>query len=121
MPEYDAVFVTPEGQVLYSNGLRPPSAAPGRRRPPLLRRAPEAHLQQRVHFRLGGEPVLGLVSRGEAATLGAQVGFFSNQFAAALARNRDARRARGALAYAGARGGACGVAGAGRSVGDGWP
>jgi FAD:protein FMN transferase len=25
MPEYDAVFVTPEGKVLYSNGLRPPA------------------------------------------------------------------------------------------------
>jgi thiamine biosynthesis lipoprotein len=25
MPEYDAVFVTPDGQVLYSNGLRPPT------------------------------------------------------------------------------------------------
>ena len=24
MPEYDAVFVTPEGHVLYSDGLRPP-------------------------------------------------------------------------------------------------
>jgi thiamine biosynthesis lipoprotein len=29
MPEYDAVFVTPEGCVLYSNGLRPPAPRPG--------------------------------------------------------------------------------------------
>jgi thiamine biosynthesis lipoprotein len=29
MPEYDAVFVTPEGKVLYSNGLRPPNPRPG--------------------------------------------------------------------------------------------
>jgi thiamine biosynthesis lipoprotein len=28
LPEYDAVFVTPEGKVLYSNGLRPPSVRP---------------------------------------------------------------------------------------------
>ncbi|MBS0577680.1 MAG: FAD:protein FMN transferase [Proteobacteria bacterium] len=28
MPEYDAVFVTPEGHVLYSNGLRPPNPRP---------------------------------------------------------------------------------------------
>jgi thiamine biosynthesis lipoprotein len=25
MPEYDAVFITPEGKILYSNGLRPPT------------------------------------------------------------------------------------------------
>jgi thiamine biosynthesis lipoprotein ApbE len=24
MPQYDAIFVTPEGKVLYSNGLAPP-------------------------------------------------------------------------------------------------
>jgi thiamine biosynthesis lipoprotein ApbE len=24
MPEYDAIFVTPDGKILYSNGLRPP-------------------------------------------------------------------------------------------------
>ena len=24
MPQYDAVFVTPEGKILYSNGLAPP-------------------------------------------------------------------------------------------------
>jgi FAD:protein FMN transferase len=29
MPEYDAVFVTPDGHVLYSNGLRPPNPRPG--------------------------------------------------------------------------------------------
>jgi hypothetical protein len=29
MPEFDAVFVTPEGKVLYSNGLRPPNPRPG--------------------------------------------------------------------------------------------
>ena len=28
MPEYDAVFVTPEGHVLYSDGLRPPTPRP---------------------------------------------------------------------------------------------
>jgi thiamine biosynthesis lipoprotein len=28
LPEYDAVFVTPEGKVLYSNGLRPPAPRP---------------------------------------------------------------------------------------------
>jgi len=28
MPEYDAVFVTPQGKVLYSNGLRPPNPRP---------------------------------------------------------------------------------------------
>jgi FAD:protein FMN transferase len=37
MPEYDAVFVLPDGRVLYSNGLRP--AAP---RPPGARPAPTA-------------------------------------------------------------------------------
>jgi thiamine biosynthesis lipoprotein len=29
MPDFDAVFVTPEGKVLYSNGLRPPTPRPG--------------------------------------------------------------------------------------------
>jgi thiamine biosynthesis lipoprotein len=29
LPEYDAVFVTPDGKVLYSNGLRPPNPRPG--------------------------------------------------------------------------------------------
>ena len=33
MPEYDAVFVTPEGKVLYSNGLRPPSVRSGDEEP----------------------------------------------------------------------------------------
>ena len=28
MPEYDAVFVAPDGKVFYSNGLRPPEARP---------------------------------------------------------------------------------------------
>ena len=28
MPDFDAVFVTPEGKVLYSNGLRPPTPRP---------------------------------------------------------------------------------------------
>jgi FAD:protein FMN transferase len=28
MPQYDAVFVTPEGKILYSNGLAPPPAPP---------------------------------------------------------------------------------------------
>ena len=26
MPEYDAIFITPDGRILYSNGLRPPNA-----------------------------------------------------------------------------------------------
>ena len=34
MPEYDAVFVLPDGRVLYSNGLRPPAARPGTAAPP---------------------------------------------------------------------------------------
>jgi len=33
MPEYDAVFITPEGKVLYSNGLRPPNPRPGEEPP----------------------------------------------------------------------------------------
>jgi hypothetical protein len=28
MPEYDAVFVAPDGKVFYSNGLRPPAPRP---------------------------------------------------------------------------------------------
>jgi thiamine biosynthesis lipoprotein len=28
MPEYDAVFILPDGRVLYSNGLRPPAPRP---------------------------------------------------------------------------------------------
>jgi hypothetical protein len=42
MPEYDAVFVTPDGRMLYSNGLRPaaprPAGAPPA--PPSARSAP---------------------------------------------------------------------------------
>jgi FAD:protein FMN transferase len=34
MPEYDAVFVLPDGHVLYSNGLRPPAPRPGAPPPP---------------------------------------------------------------------------------------
>ena len=41
-------------------------APPLPRRPPLLRRAPVAELQQRVHFRLGGQPVLGFVARARS-------------------------------------------------------
>jgi thiamine biosynthesis lipoprotein len=37
MPEYDAVFVKPDGKVLYSNGLRPPAP-----RPPGAPPAPDA-------------------------------------------------------------------------------
>jgi FAD:protein FMN transferase len=33
MPEYDAVFVCPDGRVLYSNGLRPPAPRPAGRPP----------------------------------------------------------------------------------------
>jgi thiamine biosynthesis lipoprotein len=34
MPEYDAVFVLPDGRVLYSNGLRPPASRPAGAPPP---------------------------------------------------------------------------------------
>ena len=34
MPEYDAVFVCPDGRVLYSNGLRPPAPRPPGAPPP---------------------------------------------------------------------------------------
>jgi thiamine biosynthesis lipoprotein len=34
MPEYDAVFVTPDGRLLYSNGLRPAAARPPGAPPP---------------------------------------------------------------------------------------
>ena len=34
MPEYDAVFVLPDGRVLYSNGLRPPASRPADAPPP---------------------------------------------------------------------------------------
>src|SRR5256886_13650681 len=47
MPEYDAVFVCPDGRVLYSNGLRPPvprpaGAAPAAPPPPSPRLRPRA-------------------------------------------------------------------------------
>ena len=44
----------PEGQVLYSNGLRPPTPRPPTLPPTLLRRAPVADPEQRVHFGLRG-------------------------------------------------------------------
>jgi FAD:protein FMN transferase len=34
MPEYDAVFVAPDGKVFYSNGLRPPEPRPEQPAPP---------------------------------------------------------------------------------------
>jgi len=34
LPEYDAVFVLPDGRVLYSNGLRPPASRPPGAGPP---------------------------------------------------------------------------------------
>jgi FAD:protein FMN transferase len=34
MPEYDAVFVLPDGRMLWSNGLRPPTARPTGAPPP---------------------------------------------------------------------------------------
>ena len=34
MPEYDAVFVLPDGRVLYSNGLRPAASRPPGTPPP---------------------------------------------------------------------------------------
>jgi thiamine biosynthesis lipoprotein len=41
MPEYDAVFVCPDGRVLYSNGLRPPAPRPeGSSKPEMSKRAP---------------------------------------------------------------------------------
>jgi thiamine biosynthesis lipoprotein len=40
MPEYDAVFVTPQGKVLYSNGLRPPNPRPGDPEPPATGTSP---------------------------------------------------------------------------------
>jgi thiamine biosynthesis lipoprotein ApbE len=30
MPQYDAIFVTPEGKILYSNGLAPPDEIPAK-------------------------------------------------------------------------------------------
>jgi hypothetical protein len=39
MPEYDAIFVTPEGKVLYSNGLAPPA---NQTAPPAKQAAPPA-------------------------------------------------------------------------------
>jgi hypothetical protein len=55
MPEYDAVFVLPDGRMLYSNGLRPPD-------PRLLGRALPG-LEERVHLGLGCQPVVGLLPR----------------------------------------------------------
>jgi len=40
MPGFDAVFVTPEGKVLYSNGLRPPSVRPEDEEPPATAPSP---------------------------------------------------------------------------------
>jgi thiamine biosynthesis lipoprotein len=40
MPEYDAVFVTPQGKVLYSNGLRPPNPRPDDPEPPATGTSP---------------------------------------------------------------------------------
>jgi thiamine biosynthesis lipoprotein len=40
MPEYDAVFITPQGKVLYSNGLRPPNPRPGDPEPPATGTSP---------------------------------------------------------------------------------
>ncbi|MFZ0009950.1 MAG: FAD:protein FMN transferase [Steroidobacteraceae bacterium] len=40
MPEYDAVFICPDGRVVYSNGLRPPAPRPPGAPPPAATAAP---------------------------------------------------------------------------------
>jgi hypothetical protein len=45
MPEYDAVFVAPDGRVLYSNGLRPAAERPPGAQPAL----PEAPTAMSPH------------------------------------------------------------------------
>ena len=42
MPQYDAIFVTPEGKILYSNGLAPPSP-PKEAKAPAAQGAPAQH------------------------------------------------------------------------------
>ena len=46
MPEYDAVFVKPDGKVLYSNGLRPPAPRPQAHHP---RPKPRKNKRQQRH------------------------------------------------------------------------
>ena len=43
MPEYDAIFVTPDGRILYSNGLQPPSDAKAGKPAAAPAGAPEKH------------------------------------------------------------------------------
>jgi len=43
MPEYDAIFVTPEGKILYSNGLAPPDEKPAATAAPPKGPAPDKH------------------------------------------------------------------------------
>src|SRR5207302_583520 len=64
MPEYDAVFVCPDGRALYSNGLRPPlprcaSASAAAHRTSVLMRAAAAvaHRQQLFRLRFQGAAV----------------------------------------------------------------
>ncbi len=90
MPEFDAVFVTPGGPDAVLE--RPPAAQPATARGPARGReplaactltaggagavtggAPGTGFQQRVHLGLRGQPVFGLVARGEPAALGTQV------------------------------------------------
>jgi FAD:protein FMN transferase len=40
MPQYDAVFVCPDGKVLYSNGLQPPDKAGAAPNKPAPAKAP---------------------------------------------------------------------------------
>jgi len=43
MPEYDAIFVTPDGRILYSNGLQPPADAKADKAAAAPAGAPEKH------------------------------------------------------------------------------
>ena len=94
MPEYDAVFVTPDGRMLYSNGLRPPAlrARPaGAAAGAYCGEPPCAALSSASTSRLGGQPVLGLVAGRKPAPLGAQVSALGDHRAARLTRHGDAR------------------------------
>ena len=64
--------------------------------PPPTAASPRGCLQQRVHFGLGGQPVLGLVAGRKAAPLGAQVRALGDHRAARL-RVRAARGTAGGL------------------------
>src|ERR1700760_934907 len=70
MPEYDAIFVTPDGRILYSNGLRPPNSRDTPGKWALRGGAPVAALEQAIASRLAREPVLILMPGREASALG---------------------------------------------------